>query len=157
MAAKSYKFCKSHQTVQLQWVNFMVYKLHLDKAVQINEWDEMEWTRISQVTPLTWLLSYFPSLLPKKRCAYSAAAGWMTRPKTTLSPPRLALSPAQMQVLTRQFLWWCPRVRAREDSWFLITLGPDCSSILSLIRQVSFGHSPEIRTSLQLSLQSLAK
>lgn len=41
IVAQFYNFAKNHQTVQLQWVNFMVCKLRFNKAVQkMNEMNQ---------------------------------------------------------------------------------------------------------------------
>lgn len=103
------------------------------------------------------VISPFSPSSNQEMCMLSSSWGNDQAKNNSLPHPPLALSWAHIQMLKLQFLWWCPRARAREDSWFLITISPGCSSVLSLIRQVSFGHSPGIRTSLQLSLQSLAK
>lgn len=120
--------------------------------MQWNEWGSPGWLYGHGCCHI----SFSPSS-NQEMCMLSSSWGNDQAKNNSLPHPPLALSWAHIQMLKLQFLWWCPRARAREDSWFLITISPGCSYVFSLIRQVSFGHSPGIRTSWQFSLQSLAK
>lgn len=142
----------SYNGWDLWYVNYNSVRLFKKKWMQWNEWGSHGWLHGHGCChiPLS------PSS-NQEMCMLSSSWGNDQAKNNSLPHPPLALSGAHILMLKLQFLWWCPRARAREDSWFLITIGPGCSSVLSLIRQVSFGHSPEIRTSFQLSLQSLAK